>query len=68
MFLTGFVSVNDLHRTGRSTFAAAGTFFVVDRSVEVLDFDCAVRTFLLAYFTTDTAVLAGKLCCLTVIL
>lgn len=67
MFLTGFVSVNDLHRTGRSTFAAAGTFFVVDRSVEVLDFDCTVRTFLLAHFTADTAAFAGSFCILAVV-
>ena len=59
--------MNDLYGTSVHTFAAVYALIVVDRSVEVLDFDSAVRTFFLAHFTAYTAVFASEFGSLSVV-
>ena len=53
--------MDDLCRTGCHAGSAVCTLAVIDGSVEIIDHDRFIRTFLLAYLAADTAVFAHKL-------
>ncbi len=55
-----------LNGTGIHTFAAACAFFVINRSMKILDLDRARRTLFLADLTADAPVFAAQLRCLAV--
>ena len=59
--------MNDLNGTGSHALSAVCTQLVIDRGMEVLDLDRAVRTLLFAYLTADAAVFAVQLCSFSVI-
>ena len=60
--------MDDLGRTGLHALTAIGAFFVVDRSMEIINMDSFIWTFLLADTAADTAVLAVELGGLAVVL
>lgn len=53
--------MDDLCRTGCHAGSAVCTLAVIDGSVEIIDHNCFIRTFLLADLTADTTVFAYKL-------
>ena len=59
--------MDNLCRTGFHAYSAIGTKGIIDRSMEIIDYDRFIRTFLLAYLTAYAAVFAYKLCRFSVI-